>query len=123
MEPHHTTARRRLRVKQIVGYWGTIVDRAEFSDGEVWVWRQYRQCNSKGRPARSWNTVSVDFTNLSGYDDNSDPILGWQRVDYKGDGSARPQSPTLPPRHSAHHAPGPASLACEGCIRLLYKRQ
>ena len=71
------------RVKAIVGSGGAYSDRTDYSDGQVDISREFRQCKPNGKPARSWNTVYIDFSNAT-YDSDWNMILGQQRLDYKG---------------------------------------
>ena len=59
----------RKEVNAEVGYRGRVTSTSEGHDGSLHVWVNYRQCKRDGTPARTWNTVSVNFDNYSSNDD------------------------------------------------------
>jgi hypothetical protein len=72
------------RVKAIVGSGGVFVDRTDYADGQIDIEREFRQCKANGKPASSWHTVWISFSNVTYDDDYNEIRSASQRVSYKG---------------------------------------
>jgi hypothetical protein len=78
----------RAQVHTATGIWGKQTYRTDYSDGEIDLDYDYRQCNRYGKPVPgSWNTVSINFDNVD-YTEDYDMFFTSQQVNYVGAWSA-----------------------------------